>query len=124
MQEQLQLMIKKTGNLSLIITAALAAIAFFFEGWLFAFNILVGGSISLLSFRVIVWAVRKFLSMQMAQAAIMGISIIKITAIFIFLLALAHFSLLLPVPLLAGFTLVLFIIIWQGIVMAGKVPSE
>ena len=124
MQEQLQLMIKKTGKLSLIITVALAAIAFFFEGWLFAFNILIGGSISLLSFRAIVWAVRKFLLVQMAQPLIMGISLVKITAIFIFLLALAHFSLLLPVPLLAGFTLVLAIITWQGIVMAGKVPAE
>jgi hypothetical protein len=117
-------MIKKTGKISLVITAALAAITFFFEGWLFAFNILVGGSISLLSFRAIVWAVRKFLLLQMAQPLIMGISLVKITAIFIFLLALAHFSLLLPVPLLAGFTLVLVIIIWQGIVMAGKVPAE
>jgi hypothetical protein len=117
-------MIKKTGKLSLIITAALAVISFFVEGWLFAFNIFAGGSISLLSFRAIVWAVRKFLGNQMAQAAIMGISVIKITAIFIFLVILAYFSLLLPVPFLAGFTLVLAIIIWQGIVLAGKVPAE
>jgi F0F1-type ATP synthase assembly protein I len=106
--------------MSVIVIPVAALVAIFFSGWLFALNLLLGGAISLLSFNTIVWAVRKFISMQMAQPVIMGISILKITAIFIILILINYFSLFLPVPLLVGFTLVLAIIIWQGLIAARK----
>ena len=120
MQDQLQKMIQKITKFSFIVIPSVALVSLFFGGWLFASNFLLGGAISLLSFRTIVWAVRKFLGMQMAQPVIMGISILKITAIFVFLIALAYLQLIMPVPLLAGFTLVLAIIIWQGFIAARK----
>jgi len=119
-QDQLQKMIQKITKFSVIVIPALALVSLFFGGWLFAFNFVLGGAISLLSFRTIVWAVRKFIGMQMAQPVIMGISILKITAIFVFLVVLALLQLIMPVPLLAGFTLVLAIIIWQGFIAARK----
>jgi F0F1-type ATP synthase assembly protein I len=121
MQEHLQEMVQKISKFSLVVLPVVSIISFFFADWLFAVNIVLGGVISLLSFRTIVWTVRKFMNMQMAQPAIMGISIIKILAIGLFLLGLMLLQLIVPVPLLAGFTLVLAIIIWQGLVTAGKV---
>lgn len=114
-------MVQKISKFSLVVLPVVSIISFFFADWLFAVNIVLGGVISLLSFRTIVWTVRKFMNMQMAQPAIMGISIIKILAIGLFLLGLMLLQLIVPVPLLAGFTLVLAIIIWQGLVTAGKV---
>jgi hypothetical protein len=113
-------MIRKITKYSVIALPAVALVSLLFRDWLFAINIALGGAISLLSFRAIVWAVRKFIGMQMAQPAIMGISILKIIAIGIFLGALMIMELIIPVPLLVGFTLVLAIIIWQGIVTARK----
>jgi hypothetical protein len=121
MQEHLQEMIRKITRFSIIIVPVAALAALFFGDWFFVLNLLIGGAISLLSFRAIVWAVRKFMSMQMAQSAIMGISVIKIGAIGLFLIGLALLQLIRPVPLLAGFTLVLVIIIVQGLLTAGKV---
>jgi hypothetical protein len=117
-------MIKKISKFSMLIIPAIAVASLFFAEWLFAVNLLLGGAISLLSFRIIVWAVRKFIDMQMAQPLIMGISILKITGIFIFLVITAYFRLLVPIPLLTGFTLVLAIIVWQGLVMARKASAE
>jgi F0F1-type ATP synthase assembly protein I len=113
-------MIQKIAKFSIIVLPAVALVSFFIADGLFAFNLLLGGAISLLSFNTIVWAVQKFIGMQMAQPVIMGISILKITAIFIILILINYFSLLLPVPLLVGFTLVLAIIIWQGLIAARK----
>jgi hypothetical protein len=123
-QEKLQEMTGNISRFSMFIIPPVALVSLFFADWSFAFNILLGGAINLVSFRAIVWAVRKFIGMQMAQAVIMGISFLKITAIFIFLIVMAYFELLLPVPLLAGFTLVLAIMIWQGIVMAGRASAK
>jgi hypothetical protein len=120
MQEHLQEMIQKITKYSVIALPPVALVSLLFSDWLFAMNIALGGVISLLSFRTIAWAVRKFIGVQMAQPAIMGISILKIIAIGIFLGALMIMQLILPVPLLFGFTLVLAIIIWQGIVAVRK----
>jgi|WetSurMetagenome_2_1015567.scaffolds.fasta_scaffold00030_36 F0F1-type ATP synthase assembly protein I len=120
MQEQLPEMVQRITRFSLIVLPVVAFLFIFFTDLLSALNLLMGGAISLLSFRTIVWAVRKFMGRQIAQPFIMGISILKITAIGIFLVALALLQLMRPVPFLAGFTLVLAIIIIQGIVAARK----
>jgi len=113
-------MVQRITRFSLIVLPVVAFLFIFFTDLLSALNLLMGGAISLLSFRTIVWAVRKFMGRQIAQPFIMGISILKITAIGIFLVALALLQLMRPVPFLAGFTLVLAIIIIQGIVAARK----
>jgi F0F1-type ATP synthase assembly protein I len=113
-------MIQRTTKQSLIIIPALAATSFFFSDWLFAFNILLGGGISLFSFRTVAWSVRKFLGMQMVQPVIMGISILKVTLIFLFLVILAYFRLIMPIPLMVGFILVLAIVIKEGFIASRK----
>jgi hypothetical protein len=119
-QENLQEMVRKITKFSLIVLPVVALASLPFENWMFAVNIMLGGVISLLSFRVVAWAVRKFINSQMAQPLIMGISILKITGIGLFLIGLMLLKLIWPMPLLGGFTLVIVIIIWQGIVTAMK----
>ena len=113
-------MIQRTTKQSLIIIPALAAASFFFSDWLFAFNILLGGGISLFSFRTVAWSVRKFIGMQMVQPVIMGISILKVTLIFLFLVILAYFRLIKPIPLMVGFIIVLAIVIREGFIASRK----
>ncbi|HMK61455.1 MAG TPA: hypothetical protein VK452_09980 [Dissulfurispiraceae bacterium] len=119
MEEMIPPMIQKSTKYTFIIIPILAIIAFYFTDWMFSFNIILGGLISLLSFRAMAWAVRSFLDTHIAQAAIMGISILKILLIFTFLLALQYFfRIIKPVPFLASFTLVLAIIIKEALRVA------
>ena len=117
-------MIQRTTNQSLIIIPVLAAASFLFADWLFAFNVLLGGSISLFSFRTVAWSVRKFIGMQMVQPVIMGISILKVILIFIFLVILAYFRLIMPVPLMGGFVLVLAIVIKEGLIASRRASQS
>jgi len=120
-EEMIPQMIQKITKYSLIIIPILAVVAFFFIDWQFAFNIMLGGIISLSSFRTMAWAVKSFLGTQVAQAAIMGLSILKVMVIFTFLVAIQYFfGIIRPVPFLASFTLVLGIIIKEALVAARK----
>jgi len=122
MQEHLQEMIQKITRLSAIIVPLGALASLPLTDQLFALNIALGGVISLLSFRTIAWAVRKFITIQMAQPVIIGISIAKIAAIGLILAWLMIMKLIIPIPLLIGFTIVLGIIVWQGIIAVRR-PS-
>ncbi|MGO9379333.1 MAG: ATP synthase subunit I [Dissulfurispiraceae bacterium] len=113
-------MVQRITKQSLIVIPPLAAVTFFFTDWLFAVNLVIGGAISFFSFRTMAWAVRNFLDTQMAQALIMGISVTKILLIFVFLVILAYFHLIKAIPLLAGFTLVLAIVIKEALMVAKK----
>lgn len=124
MDALMQETIKRITKQSLIIIPPIAALSFFFTDWLFAFNVLLGGVISILSFRTVAWAVRKFVGMRMAQPVIIGISILKIISIFIFLVILAYFGLIKPVPLLVGFTLVIAIMTREGLIAAKKASQS
>jgi F0F1-type ATP synthase assembly protein I len=121
MQAHLQEMVQRITRFSLIALPVVALGSLIFREGLFALNILLGGIISLLSFRTVVWTVRKFMNTQTAQPLIMGISVLKILAIGLLLLGLMLLQVVLPVPLLAGFTLVLVIVVIQGIITARKV---
>lgn len=120
MEDLIPQMIQRITKQALIIVPPLAAILFFFTDWLFALNIVLGGAISFFSFKVMAWAVRNFLGQQMAQAIIMGLSLAKILAIFVVLVILAYFQLIRAIPLLAGFTLVLAIVIKEALIAAKK----
>jgi len=119
-EELIPQMVQRITKQSLIIIPPLAVIAFLFTDLLFAVNLLIGGAISFLSFRTMAWAVRSFLDTQMAQAIIMGISVTKILLIFVFLVILAYFHVIKAIPLLAGFTLVLAIVIKEALIVAKK----
>ncbi len=118
------LMIQRITRQSLIGIPVLAALLFFFSSWLFSFNVVLGGAISLFSFRTVAWAVRKFVGMHMAHSVIMGISIFKVLLIFVFLVILAYFQLVLPIPLMVGFVGVLAIVIKEGLITARRAGNS
>ncbi len=117
-------MIQRITKQSAIVIPILAVISFFFTAWIFPFNIVLGGAISLFSFRTVAWAVRKFIGMQMAHALIMGISILKVFLIFVFLVILAYFRLVMPIPLMIGFIAVLAIVIKEGFITSRKAGNS
>jgi F0F1-type ATP synthase assembly protein I len=88
--------------------------------WRSAFSVLLGGAISLASFRVLIWGVGRFLGSPMGQPIIIGLSAVKIIFIFVFLAALAMLKLIHPLGVTAGFTVVLVIIVKEGLVLARK----
>src|SRR5208283_1783550 len=108
----MKLMIKRISRQYIIIIIPLSVISFFLTGsdWRFSFSVLLGGGISLVSFRTIIWAVEKFMGQEMAQPIIMGLSIFKVLLIFSLLVVLAIFKLINIVGVLIGFTLVLAIV--------------
>lgn len=118
----MELMVKRIGKQSALIILPLAALSLLFAkgNWQFPSNVVLGGAISLLSFRVIVWAVRRFMGKPMGHPIIIGLSAVKILVIFMVLATLATFKLVNPVGLTVGFTVVLGIIVKEGLVAARK----
>jgi hypothetical protein len=115
-------MLQRISKQSIFVIAPLATLSLFVTNrdWRFGGSILLGGLVSLASFRVIAWAVRKFLGTEMAQPIIMGLSIVKITAVFALLVVLAFFGLVHPVGFVIGFTAVLVVIVKEGFLFARR----
>ncbi len=114
----MEIMIKKIFKQSLILISVLAAISVFFAEWRFPLSVMIGGIIFLASLWSIFWAVRKFLGQAMAHPIIIGISTIKILAIFIILVALAMLGIINVVGLMTGFIASLIVTVKEGLVAA------
>lgn len=93
---------------------AVCAAIIWWGDWRIPFSILVGGTLSLLSLRIIVWAVQRFLGTSMAQPIIIGISTLKIFVMFAIMVMLAVFGLLNVVAMITGFAVVLFLTAFEG----------
>lgn len=76
---------------------------------LMAFNVILGGFISWLSIRELAWAVKKFFGKPMFQVTVIGLSYLKLGAIFLFLWIVAIKGLFNVKGLLIGFIAVLII---------------
>ncbi|MGE5237206.1 MAG: ATP synthase subunit I [Chloroflexota bacterium] len=115
-------MVRRVARHSVYAVIPLSLLSFVFPNadWRLAFSTLLGGAISLGSFRAITWAVEKFLGKPMGQAIIIGISSVKILLIFVLLAVLAMFKLIHPVGVTVGFTVVLAIIVKEGLTFARK----
>ncbi len=109
-------MLRKIYKLTFIVIPGLAIVAgaLWWGEWLIPLSIFIGGGLSLASIRIIVWAVKRFLGTSMALPIIIGISTIKILAIFSTMVLLAVLGLLHVVGMVTGFTAVLFIITLEG----------
>lgn len=105
---------------AVIVPLALVMLLFDQWNWRMPFSVIAGGVISLVSFRVIVWTVTKFLGQEMGQPIIMGISSLKILVIFLLLALLAYFRLVNVPGLVVGFTAVLILIIKEGYLFARR----
>ncbi|HMK44771.1 MAG TPA: hypothetical protein VK445_11610 [Dissulfurispiraceae bacterium] len=103
-------------KLAFIIIPLMAAGAgiIWWPAWRLPFSIATGGLLSLASLRIIIWAVKRFLNVHMGQTIIMGISTLKILALFSVMVALAVMGLLHVVGMVIGFTTVLVITTIEG----------
>lgn len=110
-------MIVMTGRIekySVLLLAGIACVAAFLAEWRFPAGVLIGGGICLLSYLIIVWSVRRFVGLPMAQVVIMGVSLLKITVVCLLLVILSHFRVINIFGLVLGFTTVLGIILLEG----------
>lgn len=83
-------------------------------------NVVLGGIISWLSLRELAWAVKKFFGKPMFQIAVIGLSYLKLGAIFIFLWIIAVHGWFSIKGLLTGFIAVLFVSLKEAYLYARR----
>lgn len=81
----------------------------FWQDEIVAFNVILGGFISWLSLRELAWAVKKFFGKPMFQLTVIGLSYLKLGAIFLFLWFIAIKGLFNIKGLLIGFIAILVV---------------
>ncbi|MCS7164111.1 MAG: ATP synthase subunit I [Thermodesulfovibrio sp.] len=78
--------IKKINRQTFILVPFLAILSYLiWQNEIVAFNVILGGMISWLSLRELAWAVKKFFGKPFFQLTVIGLSYIKLGAIFLFL---------------------------------------
>lgn len=78
--------IKRLNRQTLILVPVLSLASYFvWESEIVALNVILGGFISWLSLRELAWAVKKFFGKPMFQLTVIGLSYLKLGAIFLFL---------------------------------------
>lgn len=109
-------MLQRIYRLAFIIIPSIAIVSgvIWWGEWRIPFSIIVGGVLSVASLRIIVWSVRRFLGSGMGQPIIIGISTLKIFAMFATMVVLAVYGLLNVVGMVLGFTTVLVITTIEG----------
>ncbi|GEM_PF-485338 len=102
--------IKKINRQTLIIVPILAGLSYLiWQDWIVSFNVVLGGFISWFSLRELAWAVKKFFGKPMFQLTVIGLSYIKLGAIFLFLWFFAIKGLFNIKGLLIGFLVILVV---------------
>lgn len=91
---------------------------------LMAFNVILGGFISWLSLRELAWAVKKFFGKPTFQLTVIGLSYLKLGAIFLFLWFIAIKGLFDVRGLLIGFIAILIISAKEAYVYVKKQQIE
>lgn len=89
-----------------------------------AFNVILGGFISWLSLRELAWAVKKFFGKPMFQLTVIGLSYLKLGAIFLFLWFIAIKGLFNIKGLLIGFIAILIVSAKEAYVYIKKQKGE
>ncbi|WP_297211223.1 MULTISPECIES: ATP synthase subunit I [Thermodesulfovibrio] len=78
--------IKRLNRQTLILVPVLSLASYLvWENEIVALNVILGGFISWLSLRELAWAVKKFFGKPMFQLTVIGLSYLKLGAIFLFL---------------------------------------
>lgn len=102
--------IKRINRQTLILVPILAVASYlFWQNEIVSFNVILGGFISWLSLRELAWAVKKFFGKPMFQLTVIGLSYLKLGAIFLFLWFIAIKGLFNIKGLLIGFIAILII---------------
>jgi hypothetical protein len=122
-KETRETMTELTGRVSkqaLLILAPLCLISLFFAEWRFSFSMAVGGLVGVGNLSGLAWSVTALLTTEKAPAKMVFLSIFKLLIIFSILLILAILKLINPWGLLAGFTIIVVLIIKEGLIAAKK----
>lgn len=102
--------LRRINRQSFIIVPLLAGLSYVFTNDLVvSLNVILGGLLSWLSLRELAWAVKKFFGKPMFQLTVIGLSYIKLGAIFLFLWFIAIKGLFNIKGLLIGFVAILVI---------------
>ena len=112
--------VKGVSKEALIILVPLCFISFFFAGWRFVFSMAVGGLVGVGNLSGIAWSVTALIGTERPRAKMVFLSTFKLFLIFSILLILAILKLINPWGLLAGFTVVMVLIIKEGLLAAKK----
>ncbi len=112
--------VKGVSKQALIILAPLCFISIFFAGWRFVFSMAVGGLVGVGNLGGLAWSVTALIGTERPQARMVFLSIFKLFIIFSILLILAILRLINAWGLLAGFTVVMVLIIKEGLLAAKK----
>lgn len=117
--------IKRINRQTLVLVPILAGISYlFWNDKIVSFNVLLGGLISWFSLRELAWAVKKFFGKPMFQLTVIGLSYLKLGAIFILLWFLAIKGLFNIKGLLIGFIAILVVSIKEAYVYMKRQKSE
>jgi len=112
---------KKINKQTLIVVPALAALSWLISGnKMVAFNVIIGGFISWLSIKELSWAVKKFFGKPVFQLAVVGLSYLKLGAIFVFLWFIAMHGWFNITGLLTGFIVILIVSVKEAYLHARR----
>ena len=112
--------VKGVSRQALIVLVPLCLISFFFTGWRFVFSMAIGGLVGVGNLSGIAWSVTALIGTEKPQAKMIFLSTFKLLIIFSILLILAILKLINPWGLLAGFTVVMLLIIKDGLLAAKR----
>ncbi len=115
---------KRVYKQALIILGPLCLISLFFAEWRFPFSMAVGGLVGVGNLGGLAWSVTALLSAEKAQAKMVFLSVFKLLIIFAILTVLAVLKLINVWGLLAGFTVVVVLIMKEGLVAARQEAGE
>ncbi|MCX7987949.1 MAG: hypothetical protein N2647_00710 [Thermodesulfovibrio sp.] len=102
--------IRRINRQTIIFVPLLALLSYLiWQNEIVSFNVILGGFISWLSLRELAWAVKKFFGKPMFQLTVIGLSYLKLGAIFLFLWFIAIKGLFNIKGLLIGFIAILIV---------------
>lgn len=102
--------IRKINRQTIVLLPLIAGLSYIVsQNEIVAFNVILGGFISWLSLRELAWAVKKFFGKPMFQLTVIGLSYLKLGAIFLFLWFIAIKGLFNIKGLLIGFIAILIV---------------
>lgn len=112
--------VKAVSKQALIILAPLCLLSLFFTGWRFAFSMALGGLVGVGNLGALSWSVTALLGTEKSHTKMLFLSVFKLLIVCSILMALALLRLIIIWGLLPGFTVVMALIIKEGLRTARK----
>jgi len=117
--------IKRINKQTFILVPLLALASYLlWQNEIVSFNVILGGFISWLSLRELAWAVKKFFGKPAFQLTVIGLSYLKLGAIFLFLWFIAIKGLFNIKGLLIGFIAILIVSAKEAYIYIKKQREE